>query len=132
MGVPNTETTAISGTITRQLPDGAFNLGKIRYASDDTATVAAAGTSLATGTPIAVNQHLVYVTGGSGTNGVTLPALSNGETYIVANAAGSALNVWPNASSILINGATAGNPYVVAANQGQSFTGFSATQIAAT
>lgn len=131
MGVPNTETTAIQGTITRQLPDGAFNLAKIRYASDDMATIASAGSTIATGTAIATNQHLSYVTGANGTAGVTLPAMNNGETYMVGNASASNLNVWPNSSSIQINAATAGNPYVISANQGESFTGFSASQIVA-
>lgn len=128
MGVPNTEVTPIAGTITGELPDGASNLGQVRYTPSDVVVLAAAGSTLATGA--AVTKHMNYVTGANGANGVTLPAINVGESYLISNASASTLSVWPNSSTISINAAAGGTAFTISsANAGFAFTGVSASQI---
>ncbi|CAM6005676.1 unnamed protein product [Sphagnum balticum] len=129
VGTPNSDQVALTENLT-PLPDGAVDLGNIRFSSTDMGTIAAAGTTLATGTT--VPYHATLVTGASGTNGVTLPTMNIGETYNVGNAnASNALLVYPSASTIKIQAGAAGAAYSVAASAGISFTLISATQILA-
>ena len=61
-------------------------------------TVAAAGGNQGAATAIAGSTPLVIVTGATGTEGVRLPAvagLQSGQTFLIQNAAGGAMEVYP-------------------------------------
>lgn len=81
---------------------GGFSAGQAQ-ASGGTSfntAVAAAGSTLATGTPI--TQDICIVTGADGTKGVTLPAGQPGDSCFIFNNSGSTLKVYPPNSSSAI------------------------------
>lgn len=104
-------------------------VGSTLMTSADIGTVAAAGSTLATGT--AITNVTTYVTGADGTKGVTLPAGFIGQNYVIFNNGGSALKVYPNASTIAINGGTAGAAISVGANKGATLSILTSTIIGA-
>jgi hypothetical protein len=83
---------------------GAGAGGTVAYPSTMAAqTIAAAGTTLITATPII--SRIAFVTGASGTNGVSLPAPALALEIRVINESGaSALLVWPHGTETIDGG----------------------------
>lgn len=84
--------------------------------TSSTATVAALGTTLATGALITATS--TSVTGADATKGVVLPA--SGIVFI-GNAAAAVLKVYPATAAGVINGGSAGANISIAANKGGMF-----------
>lgn len=91
------------------------------FGTPGVAAVAAAGTTLGTGAPIA-GPGFQNVSGASGTNGITLPSTSGSPGAAVPipiynSNASNALLVYPNTSTGTINGGSAGAALSVAAGK---------------
>ena len=65
------------------------------------AALAAAGSTLADGTPITVSNTIV--TGADGTKGVTLPYMAPGELVLIFNNSASTLKVWPPGATVALS-----------------------------
>ncbi len=92
-------------------------------------TVAAAGTTNANAGIVPVGSFLCTVTGGSGANGVILPAMRDGQRITIKNNAAAIMIVYPFAGAA-INGLTATTGGLsMAANTIATFFRDSSTQI---
>lgn len=81
-------------------------------------SIAAAGTTLATGTVVPDSATFIEVTAASGTNGVTLVAGDSGkEVLVYPSAVTNALLVYPPTASGQINEGTAGTAFSVASRK---------------
>lgn len=98
------------------------------------AGLAAAGTNLATATPIRVSNTIV--TGATGATGVALPMMAPGESLTIFNNSASSLLIYPPATvAISITGSgmgTAGVALTLTTFRGSTIRAYSATQYTAT
>lgn len=95
--------------------------------SGGTATVTAAGTTLATGTLISTGNAYISIVSSSGKS-VTLAQCSPGTSYVIYNGGANTANVYPpTAAEIFTNGA-AGAKYTLAAQKTATFNKYTATQ----
>lgn len=91
-----------------------LNVKRLFRAMVENETIAAAGSSLATGTLITTNT--VLVTAADGTKGVVLPPAKRDAWVEITNTVSNqALAVYPNAAAEQINAVTAGNAFTQAA-----------------
>ena len=104
-------------------------LGTTSVLTSEIGTIAAAGSSLATGT--AITTATTYVTGADGTKGVVLPLGQIGQQYLVFNNAAAILKVYPSAATTAINGGSAGASVSIAANKAGHFVMLTATGVGA-
>lgn len=79
--------------LAKEMMGGGISAGQAQAIGGQAATVAAAGSTQATGTT--VNSSLVIVTGADGTKGVTLIAGQPGDEYTIFNSSASTLKVYP-------------------------------------
>jgi hypothetical protein len=103
------------------LDDGAGDIGAGRYLYSSAATVAAAGSTLATAT--ALTHQYNAITSGASTAGVALPNFSGG-AISVYNTLANAINVYPYATGGKINALGTGAAYSLAASTVARFVGF--------
>lgn len=112
--------------LAKELVQGGFSAGQAKAISGGTATVAAAGTSQGTGTPITTSLNIV--TGASGTNAVVLPSCQVGDSVLIySSAATNALLVFPDSGSS-INALSANASYSLPAQKSCQLVRISATQ----
>lgn len=112
--------------LAKDIMGGGFSAGQAKALQGNFQTVAAAGTSQATGAAIRASN--VTVTSASGTNAVVLPNADIGDSILLySSAATNALLVFPPSGGN-INAAAANASFSAAAQTPYYFTKVSATQ----
>lgn len=79
--------------LSQNMMGGGFSAGQVAAIQGAGGSIAAAGTTAATGT--IVGYSIAIITAADGTKGVTLPASQAGDAVLVFNSSASTCKVWP-------------------------------------
>lgn len=101
--------------LAKNIMQGGFSAGQAKAVNGSIGTaLTAAGTTLATALDLTADTNVIG-TCASGA-GVSLPACELGDSVEIYNGGANACTVYPDTSSVQINGLTAGNGFLLATN----------------
>lgn len=101
--------------LARNIMKGGWSAGNAKAVNGAVATaLTAAGTTLATALALTADTNVIGTAAAS--SGVSLPSCEIGDSVEVYNGGANSVTVYPDTSSVQINGLTAGSGFLLATN----------------